>query len=96
MNNLLQESKDKFIKTMNLNITGNIMSWQDCLVQISNVSYITAKGVQQAPFPWITLLALIIGIMLFRLNVLIALIIVICSVGGIYYGIRNMRKERIL
>ena len=39
---------------------------------ISNVSYITAKGVQQAPFPWITLLALIIGIMLFRLNVLIA------------------------
>lgn len=48
MNNLLQNSilqgnNDKVIKTMNLNITGNIITWQDCLVQISNVSYITAK-----------------------------------------------------
>ena len=94
MNNLLQESKDKFIKTMNLNITGNIMSWQDCLVQISNVSYITAKGVQQAPFPWISLLAIFIGIMFFRLNVLIALIIVICSVGGIYLWYKEYEERK--
>lgn len=88
MNNLLQNSilqgnNDKVIKTMNLNITGNIITWQDCLVQISNVSYITAKGIQQVQFPWITIPALVIGIMLFRLSFLVALIIVICSLAGI-------------
>lgn len=73
MNNLLQNSilqgnNDKVIKTMNLNITGNIITWQDCLVQISNVSYITAKGIQQVQFPWITIPALVIGIMLFSIK----------------------------
>ena len=94
MNNLLQENKDRFIKTMNLNITGNIMSWQDCLVQISNVSYITAKGIQQVPFPWITIPAFIIGIMLFKVNVVIALIVVICSFGGVYTWYKEYEKRK--
>lgn len=80
MSGIMKQDDENFIRTMNLNITGNVMIWQEFLVQISNISYITTENMQKVSFPWVTIPAIAVGCMLFKINVLIALIVLACSI----------------
>lgn len=55
-------SKEKKINTSSFKIENNIISFNDCLLQISNISHISVEPPPKKKFkPW-TLIFLIVGI----------------------------------
>ncbi len=55
-------SRQMLIETPQLIIKGNIMSWYDTMIQLSNVSCITAKPLPDTTFPFFSVVLLLLGI----------------------------------
>lgn len=88
---------EKCIETDQLNITGNIMTWQGTMIQLSNVSYITTKRVNVTPFPWGGLVLIGVGACawIFTKSWLALLIILL---GGVIIGewyIENKKRAQL-
>ena len=83
----------KCIETTNFNVMGNIMTWQGMALQLSNVSYITTRGLEQLKFPWYALIMIAIGIGLFRASFIVSIILLICGGGIIYWWYREMKRR---
>lgn len=77
--------KEKEIETTNLLIKGNIMSWEGTIVQLSNISFVSTLPLEPLKFPRITIVLLIIGVLAFKLNGIIAVILLVLCAGYIYY-----------
>lgn len=61
-NSLNSNQKEKKIKTTNLSITGNLLRWEDVVIQISNISIISSSDFQKTPFSIWNILLLIAGV----------------------------------
>lgn len=75
---------EKCIQTERLNITGNIMTWDGTMIQLSNVSYITTKKLQPAKFPWFVLVCWLVGLALLGTYPMLGIIAIILG-GVIFY-----------
>ena len=58
-------------------IQGNIMAWQDNMIQLSNVSFVSASEVSALPFPTYSLLVLLGGIILLYFTLSIGILVLI-------------------
>ena len=77
--------KEKAIETEELKIQGNVMWWHGTMVQLSNVSCISARGLAVEPFPKYAIVGIFIALVLFSINALVA-VILLCAMGiWIYY-----------
>ena len=56
MINLKQNTKT--IETDFLNVKGNLISWQDTIIQISNITLISTS-IDKQPFPWLSIVFLL-------------------------------------
>lgn len=85
--------KKKSIETNMLKIKGNIMCWDDTMIQLSNVSCISTSPLEQNEFPKYSILMIIAGILLFRINIWISIILLVGGVVWIYIWL-NINESR--
>lgn len=76
--------KEKTISTPELLVYGNIMSWNESMIQLSNISSISTVKVKTDPFPLWTLLFFVIGIFAFKFLWLFAIPFIAISVLYIF------------
>ena len=58
--------KEKSIETKQLMIKGNIMSWEEMMIQLSNVSCVSVSELNTIRFPLLALVFVIVGIALIQ------------------------------
>lgn len=75
----------KVIDTPNLYIEGNIMMWEGNILQLSNVVNISIVPQGLLGFPFWTLILILAGIVLFGVNVLLALVSLVIAGVVIYF-----------
>lgn len=86
---------EKVIETPSLLIKKNIMVWDNTMIQLSNISYVSAANVAATTFPiWAALLVLL-SFFMFGKSTLLALVLL--AVGGIWiyswYQENEKRKQ---
>ena len=84
---------EKCIETEQLNITGNIMTWQGKMVQLSNVSYITTQKLSPVKLPWSALVLIGLGICMFAFKAVVAFVMIVLG-GIIFYTWYADNKKR--
>lgn len=84
LNTGLDMKQEKTIDTPQLVITGNIMVWKDSMLQLSNISSVSAVALQPVPFPTWTLLVFVLGLFALTIETTVALVMVIVAVFFIF------------
>ena len=74
----------KSIETKTLKIKGNIMCWDDTMIQLSNVSCISTSPLEQNAFPKYSILMFIVAILLLGRNISVSIILIIGGIAWIY------------
>ena len=77
--------KEKSIETEQLLIKGNIMSWEDTMIQLSNVSFISTSPLEPLKFPRIILLTLIASFVMMKFNAGIGVLLLMVCMGWSYF-----------
>lgn len=85
----LDMKQEKTIDTPQLLITGNIMVWKDSMLQLSNISSVSAVALQPVPFPLWTLLVFLLGLFMFSVKVILAIAMIIIAVFFIFLWAKN-------
>ncbi len=85
--------KQNRIYTPQLAIAGNIMSWQNSVIQLSNISSISTVPFELQAFPVWVLLAFLIGMGLFIVSWIMALLVL--AVGIVVVGIWYQKNEEL-
>lgn len=93
--NLFGSKKEKVIETAGLQIQGNLLRWNDVVIQISNISQISVGSYPSQPFPMWTIAAILIGLMFMQFNVFIGLVALLVGGGAIFlwYQERQSKKD---
>lgn len=93
--NLFGSKKEKVVETPGLHIQGNLLRWNDVVIQISNISQISVGRYPTQPFPLWTIAAILIGLIVMKFNVLIGLVGLLLGGGVIFiwYQDRQSKKD---
>lgn len=81
------------IQTKQLLIRGNIMSWDNTMIQLSNVSCISTSLLEEIPFPKYSILLILAGVVMFKFNALVSLLALALAGGWIYTWYNTNRKR---
>ena len=73
---------EKVIETPSLRIRKNIMMWEDTMIQLSNVSYVSASNIATTVFPVWAALMILAGLLVISESVLVALVLI--GLGGLW------------
>lgn len=94
-NNLL--GNEKSIETDHLIIKGNIMTCENTMIQLSNISCISTYSLKGAGFPISSIVFIFIGLLLFKLALWLGLFLIIVGAFLIYawYGDKEKKKKEI-
>ncbi len=85
---------EKTIETPTLLIKKNIMAWDDTMIQLSNISYVSASDVASLKFPiWAPLLVLA-GISLLGISVIPGIVFIIAGGIWLYYWYQENEKRK--
>ena len=85
---------DKTIETPSLVIRKNIMTWDSTMIQLSNISLISAANIDNTPFPLLAALAIIVGLMLLGKSTFLALILIAIGAIWIYFWYKENEKRK--
>lgn len=77
-------SSKKTIETDILNVRGNLISWKDTFVQISNISMISTTDVDKNSFPLLAIVMGLIGLFFIKISILAGLLLLAFSGLWIY------------
>ncbi len=88
-----KNDNEKSIDTPELMIKGNIMSWPGTMIQLSNISCISTSALSEKPFPNMAAGIIILGLLGFKFNAMIAVIVVLIGAAWIYVWSQE-NKER--
>ena len=83
------------IQTERLIIKGNIMSWDNTMIQLANVSCLSTTPLAEMPFPKYSILLILVGLVMFEVNVLVSLLVLAAAGGWIYIWYDTNRKRRL-
>ena len=92
--NIGEKIGEKFIETPSLLIKKNIMTWDNTVIQLSNISYISASDIPLAKFPVWAALAILIGFWLLGKSTFLALLLIAVSAAGLYFWYKANEKRR--
>ena len=76
---LQTNKKAKQVNTPSFSIVGHLLRWEDTIIQIDNISMISIASFQQAPFPLWSIVLILVGLLLIRYSIFVALL---CLAGG--------------
>lgn len=84
----------KSIETDQLTVKGNIMTWENTVIQLSNVSCIATYPLAKIPFPVWSLVLAVVGLLALKANLLLALgILLACSFWIAIWANRNENNK---
>lgn len=89
-----EKTDEKFIETPSLLIKKNIMTWDNTVIQLSNISYISATDIELAKFPIWAALVILGGLYLFGKSILLALFLIAAGAAGLYFWYQENEKRR--
>ena len=98
-NTLLGGQKEDTIVTNGFHIEGHLLRWEDVVIQISNISMISAQYLSPPTFPFWSAIVVLLGFWLFTVNTLLALIVLVLGIGVIafwYIQYKNVSSEKYL
>jgi len=87
-------TKAKSIKTRELLIKGNIMSWEGTMIQLSNVSCISTSPLEKVEFPILSILILAVAFFYLKNKSIIGVIFLAVGLAWIYYGWYRINEKR--
>ncbi|MBB6214126.1 hypothetical protein HNQ80_000195 [Anaerosolibacter carboniphilus] len=64
----LLQNEEKAINTPSLQIKGNVLSFKDYFIQISNISQVSIAPVAKQPYPILAFVLIVFGLMLFTVD----------------------------
>ena len=85
---------EKIIETPSLFIQHNLMMWDSTMIQLSNISYISATDIALTPFPVVAALLILAGLFLFKATVVGALLLIVIGGAWIFYWYQENEKRR--
>lgn len=90
-----ENTSKKVIDTPELSVKDNLFIWNDTIVQIPNISLISASPMERSPFPGWTVIAIALGIYAFKLSGLLAGFLIAAGLGRLYYwySVNNKRMQ---
>lgn len=86
--------KEKSIETPELLIKGNIMRWDGTMIQLANISCISTTALDQIEFPKLSILLLAVGLLFFKLNALVGLILLASGAVLVYQWYNTNEKRK--
>lgn len=89
------KGKEKSIETPILLIKGNIMCWEGMMIQLSNVSCVSATPLEKLEFPKFSLLCLFGGLVSFAANFLVGIFWLIIGCVWIYFWYDTNEKRKL-
>lgn len=86
---------EKAIETPELLIKKNIMAWDNTMIQLSNISYVSSSEVESLNFPFLAVLLILAGLFLLNSSELLSIILVIAGAVWLFYWYQeNERRKR--
>lgn len=92
--NLGEKMGEKYIETPSLLIKNNIMTWDNTMIQLSNISYISAADIALIRFPGWLVAAFFAGLFLLGKQVLLATLLITAGAVGLYFWYKENEKRR--
>ena len=83
---------EKVIDTPSLRIRKNIMMWEDTMIQLSNVSYVSASNIAATVFPVWAAVMILAGLLLISQSALVALVLI--GLGGLWIYLWYQENEK--
>lgn len=83
---------EKVIETPSLRIRKNIMMWEDTMIQLSNVSYLSANNIAATVFPVWAAVMILAGLLLISQSALVALVLI--GLGGLWIYLWYQGNEK--
>lgn len=83
---------EKVIETPALRIRKNIMMWEDTMIQLSNVSYVSASNIAATAFPVWAAVMILAGLLLISKSAVIALVLI--ALGGLWIYLWYQENEK--
>lgn len=88
-NNFSALSKRRTIETPTLSVKGNLLFWNNTLIQINNISMITITNLEKLPFPLQAILILVVGFIILFASAPIGLIIIAIGGGWVFLWVNK-------
>lgn len=85
---------EKFIETPSLLIRKNIMTWDSTMIQLSNVSCISAADITTIPFPILAAILILVAVFLFERNTLLACVLIAVGGAWLYFWYKENEKRK--
>lgn len=85
---------EKNIETPYLFIKKNIMTWNNTMIQLSNISLLTAADIDLLPFPILALLMILGGFVLFKSSAAFAILLFVLASVWFYFWYRENEKRK--
>lgn len=89
-----EKTGEKFIETPSLLIKKNIMTWDNTVIQLSNISYISAADIELAKFPGWAVLVVLGGLWLLDKATFLAILLIAAGAAGVYFWIKENERRR--
>lgn len=83
---------EKVIETPALRIRKNIMMWEDTMIQLSNVSYVSASNIATTAFPVWAAVMILAGLLLISQSAVVALVLI--ALGGLWIYLWYQENEK--
>lgn len=90
---------ESIVETVRFQINGGVLKWDNVVVQIKNISYVTTMDVKSVQFPRWTLICELAGLLLLKVNVLmgiLAIVIGLLCIWGWYHENEQRKKQKYL
>lgn len=78
-----KESESKIVETDVLKVKGNLISWDNSIIQISNISMLTTTDVEANKFPMYSVLFVLLGLFITKTNLIAGLVSLIIGIAWI-------------
>ena len=70
------------------------MMWDSTMIQLSNISYISATNIASTPFPVVAALLILASLFLFKATAAGALLLIVIGGAWIFYWYQENEKRR--
>lgn len=86
---------EKYIETPSLLIKNNIMTWDNTMIQLSNISYISAADIALIRFPRWIVIAILAGLFFLGEQALLAFFLMTAGAVGMYFWYMENEKRKL-
>ncbi|WP_288752198.1 hypothetical protein [uncultured Phascolarctobacterium sp.] len=89
-----KESESKIVETDVLKVKGNLISWDNSIIQISNICMLTTTDVEANKFPMYSLLFVLVGLFIAKTNIMAGLASLIIGIAWIYFWHKSSKQAK--